>query len=87
MFGSTLLLAAFTLAGVFAENAHVAATPKAPGLTYLYSCNATLGTTISYGAGPRGTRVAIPITGGTFSGPRLKGCFPPSSQLLIYLPR
>jgi hypothetical protein len=73
MLGSKLLLAASTLTSVFAQNAHVATTPKAPGLTYLYSSNVTLGTTIDYGTGPKGSRVAIPITGGTFSGPKLKG--------------
>ena len=73
MLWSKLLLAASTLTSVFAQNAHVATTPKAPGLTYLYSSNVTLGTTIDYGTGPKGSRVAIPITGGTFSGPKLKG--------------
>ncbi|KAL2071501.1 hypothetical protein VTL71DRAFT_12736 [Oculimacula yallundae] len=47
--------------------------PKAPKLTFLYSSNATLGPSIDYGKGPLGTRVAIPIIGGTFSGPKLKG--------------
>lgn len=74
---NSILIAAFTLAGVFAQNtptaAIPAAIPKAPGFTYLYSANATLGTTIDYGKGPRGSRVAIPITGGTFTGPKLKG--------------
>ncbi|KUJ12628.1 uncharacterized protein LY89DRAFT_559112, partial [Mollisia scopiformis] len=49
--------------------------PKPPTFTYLYSSNVTLGPTIDYGAGPRGHRVAIPITGGTLSGPRIKGNF------------
>lgn len=70
MLGSTLLLAASTLVPFFA---HAATTPKAPGLTYLYSCNASLGTTINYGTGPKGSRVAIPIAGGSFSGPKMKG--------------
>ncbi|EAQ92020.1 hypothetical protein CHGG_00255 [Chaetomium globosum CBS 148.51] len=50
-----------------------AATPAAPGLTYLYSLNCTLGQALPVGAGPHGTRTVIPITGGTFSGPRLSG--------------
>ncbi|KAK3693180.1 hypothetical protein B0T22DRAFT_504698 [Podospora appendiculata] len=49
------------------------ATPTPPSLTYLYSLNCTLGTAIQIGAGPHGNRVAIPITGGTFSGPKLSG--------------
>lgn len=48
-------------------------TPSAPGLTYLYTLNCTLGTSIDIGDGPKGQRVAIPITGGSFAGPRLSG--------------
>ncbi|KAK0108448.1 hypothetical protein ONS95_003251 [Cadophora gregata] len=47
--------------------------PKPPRLTYLYTANATLGPTIQYGDGPKGKRVAIPIIGDTFEGPRMKG--------------
>ncbi|KAF3762238.1 hypothetical protein M406DRAFT_264650 [Cryphonectria parasitica EP155] len=54
----------------FAQNA---TTPSAPGLTFLYSLNCTLGTTIDIGYGPKGHRVAIPITGGYFNGPRMSG--------------
>jgi hypothetical protein len=39
----------------------------------LYSLNCTLGPSIAVGSGPHGTRTVIPITGGTFSGPRLSG--------------
>ncbi|KAK4149242.1 hypothetical protein C8A00DRAFT_38163 [Chaetomidium leptoderma] len=49
------------------------ATPAAPGLTYLYSLTCTLGQALDVGKGPHGTRTVIPITGGTFSGPRLSG--------------
>lgn len=48
-------------------------TPAAPGLTYLYSLNCTLANPIQVGRGPHGTRVVIPITGGTFSGPKMSG--------------
>ena len=71
MLGSRLLLAISAVASDFAFDD--ATTPKAPGLTFLYSCNATLGPSINYGAGPKGQRVAIPITGGTFSGPKMSG--------------
>ncbi|PVH80794.1 hypothetical protein DL98DRAFT_357430, partial [Cadophora sp. DSE1049] len=47
--------------------------PNAPRLTYLYTANVTLGPTIQYGDGPKGNRVAIPIIGGTFDGPKMKG--------------
>lgn len=86
MLGSTLLLATSALAGVFVQNAHAATAPKAPGLTYLYSSKVTLGTTIDYGKGPRGSRVAIPITGGTFSGPKLNGASQLPFQFLLLVP-
>lgn len=50
-----------------------AAAPAPPGLTYLYTANVTLGTSFSMGVGPQGERVAIPIVGGTFSGPNING--------------
>lgn len=63
------ILSTFCASTVLAQTA----TPEAPSLTYLYTLNCTLGTTIPIGTGPKGTRVAIPITGGTFSGPKLSG--------------
>lgn len=53
----------------FAQNS----TPAPPGLTYLYTLNCTLLPPYIIGAGPRGYRVAIPITGGYFNGPKLSG--------------
>ncbi|PKS09325.1 hypothetical protein jhhlp_003939 [Lomentospora prolificans] len=44
-----------------------------PGYEFLYTVNATLGERWSYGDFGQGSRVAIPITGGTFKGPRLSG--------------
>jgi len=52
-----------------------ASTPKAPGLTYLYSVNITGGETIVFGQGPRGIRFAVAILGGSFSGPKLNGTY------------
>ncbi|KAI0021304.1 hypothetical protein F4780DRAFT_738956 [Xylariomycetidae sp. FL0641] len=49
------------------------AAPAAPGLTPLYTMNATLGAPIAVGRGWRGQRTVIPITGGTFGGPRMSG--------------
>lgn len=50
------------------------ADPTPPPLTHILTANVTAGTTITIGpeAGG-GTRVALPIVGGTFSGPRLNG--------------
>ncbi|CZS99318.1 uncharacterized protein RAG0_07685 [Rhynchosporium agropyri] len=71
MIWSTLLLALSAATGALAQNN--ATEPKAPQLTFLYSANATVGPLIDYGMGPWGQRVALPITGGTFSGPKLAG--------------
>lgn len=48
-------------------------TPTPPGLEFLYSLNCTLGERFSTGVGPYGDVRVIPITGGTFEGPKIKG--------------
>lgn len=63
------------LAAAGAFTAKVVSAATAPGLTYLYSANSSIATPIVYGATPKGTRIAIPLTGGTFSGPKLNGMF------------
>lgn len=50
-------------------------TPKAPGLTYLYTVNITGGEIYPVGPGPRGVRLVVPIVKGNFAGPKLKGRF------------
>jgi hypothetical protein len=67
------------VAGAFTANVVTAAT--APGLTFLYSANSSIATPIVYGATPKGTRIAIPLTGGVFSGPKMNGMFPLKSPL------
>ncbi|KAI1880757.1 hypothetical protein JX265_000997 [Neoarthrinium moseri] len=62
-----------TLASVLLPLIARAATPNPPGLTYLFTANASLAQSIDMGVGPYGERVAIPIIGGTFSGPRVNG--------------
>jgi hypothetical protein len=47
--------------------------PAAPAFSFLYTSFVTLGGAIDYGSGPYGDRLVIPITGGNFSGPGLKG--------------
>ena len=44
-----------------------------PGLELLYRSVVTLGEAIQVGETPRGVRRIIPITGGTFEGPELRG--------------
>ncbi|KAK1572741.1 uncharacterized protein LY79DRAFT_584096 [Colletotrichum navitas] len=45
--------------------------PGAPKLELLYQLNLTLGDALSFGPGPKGTRLSIPITGGEFFGQKL----------------
>jgi hypothetical protein len=47
--------------------------PTAPGLELLYRSVVKLGTVIDVGETARGQRRIIPITGGTFEGPRMRG--------------
>lgn len=49
------------------------ADPAFPPLTYLLTAHVDAGDTITIGPEDGGTRVALPINGGTFSGPRLNG--------------
>jgi len=42
---------------------------------HLFTMRATLGTRVSVGNGPAGTRVIVQVTGGAFEGPRMKGTF------------
>lgn len=51
----------------------LAADPTPPGYSYLYTVNATLAPSIDIGDGPLGKREVIPIIGGSFTGPKLKG--------------
>lgn len=46
---------------------------KAPRLTYVFEELVTLDPSIPVGNTPAGQRTIVPITGGTFSGPGLKG--------------
>lgn len=69
VFSLTALFSALATPWALAQGS----TPSAPGLTFLYTLNCTLGTPLDIGYGPRGHRVAIPIIGGYFNGPRLSG--------------
>lgn len=46
---------------------------KVPGFEFLYECTVTLAPALQFGRTFEGTRRVIPITGGTFQGPRLSG--------------
>ncbi len=47
--------------------------PTAPGLVLAFEAHVLLGTPLEVGQVPRGRRRVIPIVGGTFEGPGLKG--------------
>lgn len=49
-------------------------TPPAPGLSFLYTSFVNIGAPINIGVGPYGDRLAIPITGGNFTG-KIQGEF------------
>ena len=47
--------------------------PKGPELEYVVRLHVTLGQAFQVGDTGKGTRTVIPITGGTFEGPNIKG--------------
>ena len=47
--------------------------PKGPELEFVVRLHVTLGQTFQVGNTGKGTRTVIPITGGTFEGPEIKG--------------
>ena len=47
--------------------------PNEPQLEFLYEITANLDAPLAIGENPHGNRQIVPITGGTFEGPRLKG--------------
>lgn len=51
----------------------VAHPPSAPTLKFLYHLNSSLGEPVSFGPGPSGTKLSIPILGGTVEGPNICG--------------
>lgn len=69
-----LFLAALAVLGS-AQNTSIPAVPEppAPGLTFLYTSYAECNNSLYTSQGPRGIRQAIPIVGGNFTGPRLRG--------------
>jgi hypothetical protein len=66
----TIMLAAFTLTAA-AQGA--APAPEAPKLTFALQLKVTLGEAFRINNTQHGRRTVIPITGGTFEGPGLKG--------------
>jgi hypothetical protein len=46
---------------------------KPPGLEFLFTLTAEVGEVVTMGAGPLGERRMVPITGGHFEGPQIRG--------------
>ena len=46
---------------------------KVPAFTFVYECRATIAPPLDFGQTLEGHRRVIPITGGTFEGPRMRG--------------
>ena len=61
------------LATMTAASAQVALPKDTPQLEFVMQLRVTLGETYTVGTTPHGRRVVIPITGGIFEGPRLRG--------------
>lgn len=53
------------------------ATAPAPELEFVVQLQVALGPSYSVGETPRGSRNVVPITGGTFEGPKMKGTIIP----------
>lgn len=78
-----LLLGAGALATSLIDTPGMAAQPKAddaPRAEFVYEAIVTLGPPEDIGMTPHGKRVRIPITGGTFKGPRISGTIFPEGM-------
>jgi hypothetical protein len=65
----------FVVAALLSLSAQSQTTPpeKTPGTEFVMQLKVSLGQAYTVGETPQGRRTVIPITGGTFEGPRLKG--------------
>lgn len=63
----------FFSASIFASENRAIEAPQAPGLTFLYTSYVKCLNNVYVTEGPRGLRTTIPIVGGNFTGPRLRG--------------
>lgn len=62
-----------TAHGATPESGELPPGAKLPRCRFLYECTVTLAATLQFGRTLEGTRRVIPITGGIFQGPRLRG--------------
>jgi Protein of unknown function (DUF3237) len=78
--------AAFALPQTIASVPIAAAPPAPPALNFLYTSFVNITTPIDVGLGPKGDRLAIPIVGGNFTGPKLSGTHTSNSNSFIACP-
>ena len=69
----TLLSAILLLSSVMMASAQVIESKETPSLEFALQLKVTLGETYRVGETQHGERIVIPITGGTFEGPGIKG--------------
>lgn len=77
-----LALAATTLASPASNRT---STPAPPPIKYLFTANIASGAPIELGETPAGQRAFQPITGGTFSGPKISGMSNLKTASMIFL--
>ncbi|MBQ0142458.1 MAG: DUF3237 family protein [Prevotellaceae bacterium] len=68
-----MLAVAFAVCYSVVLNAQTNETPKGPDLEYVCELRVKCGNAFTVGKTAHGTRVVIPILGGTFEGPNMKG--------------
>ena len=68
-----LLSAIILLASLLTANAQIIEPKETPSLEFALQLKVTLGETYRVGETQHGERIVIPITGGTFEGPAIKG--------------
>ena len=54
-------------------NAQIPVEPPSPDLEFVLQLNVAIGPTLDLGSGSAGIRRTVPITGGTFAGPLMRG--------------
>lgn len=77
LLGTLPSLGMAALASRTALAADARASYRVPAMELLYECDATLTPPQEFGRTVEGTRRVIPITGGTFAGPKLRGTVVP----------
>lgn len=62
------------------NNAPIMPSLPAPGLEFAFALSVEVGAPVEFGQGPGGRRRWVPVKGGTFAGPRLRGRILPGAD-------